>query len=177
MNAPVLLFGIGLSLLTVLIFGVAPAVANSKRDPNESLKAADPHASSGLGQARFRQLLVAAEVALSMVLLVASGLLVRSFSKFSSLDPGFNAERILTFRITLNKPDQESRRTFYTRVLDRVRTLPGVESAGAILIRPLSGTVGWDTVYAADSESPEELLRNPNGNYEAVSPGYFRTMG
>jgi predicted permease len=58
-----------------------------------------------------------------------------------------------------------------------MRALPGVHSAGAVLIRPLSGIVGWDTIYQIEGQTPEEQLRNPNGNYEAVSPDYFRTMG
>ena len=65
----------------------------------------------------------------------------------------------------------------YSQTLTRLRALPGVESAAAVLIRPLSGIVGWDTVYAVQGQPPEDQLRNPNGNYEAVSPGYFATMG
>jgi predicted permease len=66
---------------------------------------------------------------------------------------------------------------FYTQVLERMRALPGVESAAAVLIRPLSGIVGWDAIYQIEGQTQDEQLRNPNGNYEAVSPDYFRTMG
>ena len=117
------------------------------------------------------------ESALAALLLVGAGLLVHSFARLASVDPGFRPANVLTFRVTTNTPDQESRRAFYSDVLQRVRSLPGVESAGAILIRPLSGTVGWDTTYTAEGQSPEQEKANPDGNYEAISPDYFRTMG
>lgn len=124
-----------------------------------------------------RGALIVVEVALSIVLLVSAGLLIRTFDKLARLEPGFNPERVLTFRLTLQKPDQESRRQFYGQLLGKLRALPGVASAGAVLLRPLSGNVGWDTGYAFEGQAPEEQLRNPNANYEAVSPDYFRTMG
>jgi putative ABC transport system permease protein len=126
---------------------------------------------------RLRTGLMAVEVALSVVLLIGSGLLIRSFAALASVDPGFEPERVLTFRITANTGSQEKRRVLYSQVLQSVKALPGVESAAAVLIRPLSGPVGWDTVYTVEGQSPEEQKENPNGNYEAISPGYFRTMG
>jgi len=120
---------------------------------------------------------IAGEVAVSALLLVGAGLLLHSFARLAGVDPGFRSERLLTFRVTTEIPDQPARRLLYSQILDRVRALPGVESAAAILIRPLSGTVGWDTAYGAEDQSPEQRKANPNGNYEAISPGYFRTMG
>jgi putative ABC transport system permease protein len=177
LDAPVLLFGIGLTFATVVLFGLAPAMITSDRDPQEALQRASTRASASRGHTRLRAWLIAGEVALAVVLLVGAGLLLRTFSRLAGLDGGFNPERVLTFRVTLGKPDQESRRLFYTQVLERMRALPGVESAGAVLIRPLSGIVGWDTIYQIEGQTQDEQLRNPNGNYEAVSPDYFRTMG
>src|SRR5262249_34073890 len=91
-------------------------------------------------------------------------------------DPGFRPNGILTFRITTELPDQPSRRALYSQLLERLRAIPGVESAAAVLLRPLSGAVGWDTVYNVDGQSPSDRRSNPNGNYEAVSPGYFHAM-
>jgi hypothetical protein len=71
---------------------------------------------------------------------------------------------VLTFRITTELPDQPSRRALYTGILERLRALPGVESAGAVLLRPLSGAVGWDTVYAVEGQSPADRNANANGN-------------
>ncbi len=176
-DSPVLLFGVAITFATILIFALVPALIASQRDPQEALQQAGTRVSSSRSQARLRGALVVLEVALSTVLLVAAGLLLRSFSELTHVDPAFNPERVLTFRITTSKPDQESRRAFYSQLLERLRSLPGVESAAAVLLRPLSGNVGWDAVYGVEGQSPEDLLRNPNANYEAVSPDYFRTMG
>lgn len=176
-DSPVLIFGIALTFLTILIFALAPALLASKRDPHEAFQQSSARMSSSRSQARIRGALIVAEVALSIVLLIGAGLLMRSFSELARLDPGFNPARILTFRVTLQKPDQESRRAFYTQLLGRVRALAGVESAAAVLLRPLSGNTGWDTVYTVEGQPPEEQLRNPNANYEAISPAYFRSMG
>lgn len=170
LSMPVLLFGILLSFATVLVFALAPAVMASKQEFGSRV-------SAGRSPVRMRGALIVAEVALSIVLLVSAGFLIRSFDALARLEPGFNPERVLTFRVTLDKPDQESRRAFYRHLLAKLRALPGVASAGAVLLRPLSGNVGWDTVYALEGQTPEDAARNPNANYEAVSRDYFRTMG
>ena len=172
MNVPVLLFGLAISFATVLLFGLAPSVIAS----NEALKLGRGQ-SSDRAQNRLRSLLVISEIALSVVLLVGATLLVRSFQALSSVDPGFRADHILTFRVTTNLPQQEQRKQRYTAILDRLRSLPEVESAAAVLLRPLSGLVGWDGVYAVEGQSAEDQKRNPNINYEAISPEYFKTMG
>jgi len=177
LDTPVLLFGVVLSLVTVLIFALAPAWFASGRDPREAFLPSGSRLTARRSSSRLRGGLIVLEVALSVVLLVGAGMLMRSFEEISRLDPGFDPSRVLTFRVTLAKPDQESRRAFYSQLLGRLRALPGVESAGAVLLRPLSGNVGWDTVYTVEGQSPEEQLRNSNANYEAVSPDYFRTMG
>lgn len=176
-DLPVLLFGLGLTLTTVLLFGVGPAWIASRRDPADALKQAG-RGSSGLGRHTFlRPLLIAFEGALSMMLLAGAGSLLHSFANLASVDPGFRAERVLSFRVTLSQPGQEERKAFFSEVLNRVRSLPGVESAGAVLLRPLSGAVGWDTTYSVEGQLADRPNTNPNGNYEAISPGYFQTMG
>ena len=174
---PVLAFGILLSFLTVLVFGLAPALMSSNRDPNDVLKQSSGRASASRSHTRMRAALVVAQVGVCTVLLVGAGLLLRSFRQLAALDPGFNPKQVLTFRVTLSKPDQESRRAFYGQVLERIRALPGVHSAAAVLIRPLSGLVGWDSAYMVEGQSQLDQATNPNANYEAVSPEYFRTMG
>lgn len=173
----VLAFGLVLTLITVALFGVGPALLASRRDPNDALKQEGRGSSGSASHSRLRRLLIAAEGALSALLLVGAGALVHSFANLAAVDPGFRPERILTFRTTLQSPGQEARRAFYSQVLERVRSLPGVESAAAVLIRPLSGGVGWDTVYAVEGQPAERPNANPNGNYEAISADYFRTMG
>lgn len=173
----VLAFGLALTLITVALFGVGPALLASCRHPNDALKQEGRGAYGSASHTRLRRLLIAAEGALSAFLLVGAGALVHSFANLAAVDPGFRPERILTFRITTQSPTQEARRQFYSQVLERVRSLPGVESAAAVLIRPLSGAVGWDTVYAVEGQPADRPNANPNGNYEAISPDYFRTMG
>ncbi|MDZ4800557.1 MAG: FtsX-like permease family protein [Bryobacteraceae bacterium] len=175
LNGPVLLFGIAVSLGTVLLFGLGPALAAARRDPAEALRQGGRSQSAGRGTVHVRQWLTAAQVAFSVALLIGAGLLIRSFQSLSSVDPGFRADNILTFRITTNTGSQEKRRNLYNGVLERMRALPGVVSAGAVLLRPLSGIVGWDAVYTVEGQTPEVAASNPNGNYEAVSPQYFST--
>ncbi len=177
LNGPVLAFGIVVSLLTVVLFGLGPALAAARRDPAEALRQGGGRSqSAGRASVAIRQWLTAAQVAFSVTLLVGAGLLIRSFQSLSAVDPGFRADRVLTFRITTETGSQEKRRSLYNGVLERVRALPGVESAAAVLLRPLSGLVGWDNVYELETQTPDDAARNPNANYEAVSPQYFATM-
>jgi putative ABC transport system permease protein len=166
----VLAFGMALTFVTVLLFGVGPALAASREISLGMTKR--PR------RASMRRVLIASEGALSAILLVGAGSLVHSFAKLAAVDPGFRPERVLTFRVTTEqRPSQAARRALYSDVLARVRSLPGVESAGAVLIRPLSGAVGWDTNYVVEGQPADRREGNPNGNYEAISPDYFRTMG
>ena len=121
------------------------------------------------------------EVAMATALLIGAALLVSSFDRLGKLDPGFRAPtKVLTFRVTLPRPrygPQVKRKVFYDALLTRLRALPGVESAGAVLLRPLSGTVGWDYPFVMEGQQADDAARNPPSNFEAISPGYFPTMG
>jgi predicted permease len=174
---PIVLFGFALTALTVLLFGLGPALLSANAGRSDLIAGLGTRWGGGRPQRRARGLLISAEVSLSVILAIGAGLLARSFARLASIDSGFRPESVLTFRVTTELPDQVSRRALYTGILDRLRSLPGVESAGAILLRPLSGAVGWDTKYAIEGQSPADSKANPNGNYEAISPGYFRTMG
>jgi len=145
---------------TALVVGLAPFV---------SLKAGE-----------LRDALVVAEVAVSLLLVIGCGLVGRSLWNLSRVDPGFAREGLLTFRVTLAGEaagSQAGRKKFYRELLEKLRAMPGVTSAAAVLIRPLSGSVGWDSAFTVEGQSPEEAAGNPYANYEAVSPGYFSTMG
>ncbi len=173
----VLIFGLCVTVVTVLLFGVGPAFQASRRDTNEVLQQSGRWSTGSRSQSRLRRVLVALEGGLSALLLVGAGTLVHSFVNLAAVNPGFSPQRILTFRVTLQAADQAARRARFSEILTRVRALPGVESAAAVLIRPLSGAVGWDTTYTVEGQPAEQTNPNPNGNYEAISPGYFRTMG
>ena len=173
---PVVLFALGLSLATALLFGAGPALIAAKGGRESLVERLGGRTIGGKSHSRVRGLLIASEVALSAMLAIGAGLLAHSFARLAAIDPGFRSEGVMTFRITTELPDQASRRALFTGVLERLRALPGVDSAGAVLLRPLSGAVGWDTLYAVDGQTPFDRKANPNGNYEAISPDYFRAM-
>jgi predicted permease len=128
---------------------------------------------------RMRGAFVVVQVAVSVVLIAGAVTLGRGLVRLNRIDPGFQRDHILTFRITLSKPEhrtQQARQRFYQDLLERLRQIHGVHSAAAILLRPLSGTVGWDTNFALEGQSPQEQQANRDANYEAISPDYFRTM-
>jgi putative ABC transport system permease protein len=178
-NAQVVAFALGVSFLTAIIFGLAPALQSSKADLNEALKESGAKSQGGARSKRLRSLLVVSEVALAVVLMVGAGLLVRSFNNLQRIDPGFNPNNVFTARVALVQskyPEGAQQKAFFEKVLARVKTLPGVESAAVVLMRPLSGTVGWDPPFVVEGQTPEEQTANPYSNYEAISPEYFQTM-
>jgi putative ABC transport system permease protein len=179
-NTKVVIFAFAVSFLTAIIFGLAPALSVSKPDLNEALKEGGGKSQGGARSKRLREILVVSEVALAVVLMVGAGLLVRSFNNLQRIDPGFNAENVFTARVALVQskyPEGAQQKAFFEQLLERVKTLPGVESAAIVLMRPLSGTVGWDPPFAVEGQTAEEQTANPYSNYEAISPDYFRTMG
>jgi predicted permease len=173
---PIVGFGFGLTGVTALLFGLGPAMLAANAGRRNLIADLGTRWGGGRPHRRARGLIISAEVSLSVILAVGASLLARSFAKLAAIDSGFRPDGVLTFRVTTELPDQVSRRALYSSILDRLRSLPAVESAGAILLRPLSGAVGWDTKYTVEGQSPTDSRANPNGNYEAISPGYFRTM-
>jgi len=142
-DATVLAFTLGASLLTGLVFGVVPSIQVSRADLYDALK--DGGRGSTRGRQMTRRALVIAEIALALVLLVGAGLLIRSFQRVLDVDPGFTPQQTLTFRLALpatTYPDAGAWATFYRRTLERGRALPGVEAAGAISSLPMSGVGG-----------------------------------
>ncbi|HKV10549.1 MAG TPA: ADOP family duplicated permease, partial [Thermoanaerobaculia bacterium] len=175
----VLAFTLLVSLVTAVLFGLAPALQAARPDLTSSLKEGGK-SSASRGSRRLRSLLVVAEVALALVLLVGAGLVIRSFLHLQRTDLGFQPESLLTMRITLygnKRPEPHQWAAFYRDVAQRVEALPGVERASVVLLRPLSGPIGWDYDFMVEGQAPDEQKKNPTSNQERVSPGYFRTMG
>ncbi|HEX6823672.1 MAG TPA: ABC transporter permease [Candidatus Sulfotelmatobacter sp.] len=174
----VLIFTGALAILTGLAFGLAPALQSSKAALSEALNSAGRGASVALSRG-LRGSLASAEVALSVMLVVAAGLLIRSFWALSHVDPGFRADRVVTARITPNQSfcaDVERCVTFYHNVVDQVRTSPGVSAAALVNTLPLGGRVSKRSldiegfVGSNDERSPLFWL-------DVVTPDYFRLMG
>jgi putative ABC transport system permease protein len=141
-NTPVLGFTIAVSLLTGIIFGLAPAFEATRVNLHESLKEGGKNIGGGTRGHRLRSAFVITEIALALVLLVGAGLLVRSFNRLQSVDPGFNAKNVLTMRISLpsRKYDSDRKRIdFFRQAIEQIKALPGVEAAGATNFLPFAG--------------------------------------
>ncbi|HEV2130574.1 MAG TPA: ABC transporter permease, partial [Longimicrobiaceae bacterium] len=178
-NGTVLAFTFLLSLLTGIAFGLAPAFQLMRTQIVEPLREGGRGLSGGRRGRRTRNGLVVAEVALALVLLIGAGLLLQSFARLRSIDPGFRAENLLTVRLALggsgyNEPPKVV--AFYEQLLDRVQALPGVTSAAAastILLPELANSAGV-TIEGRPAAPAEEQIEVP---IDAVSPGFFRTLG
>jgi predicted permease len=177
-DAPVILFLFGITVLTALIFGLAPAVRAAAGNLASALKEGGRTGSEGGGRNRLRAFLVISEFALAFMLLVGAGLTIRSFAALESLDPGFQPHHVLSMVVSV-AGSQESpaprRELFYRQLLDRVRALPGVESAGGINHLPLAGDM-WGWAFTIQSRPKPRPGESPNAVYRIVMPGYFETM-
>jgi putative ABC transport system permease protein len=176
-DARVLGFTLLVSLLTGAIFGLVPALQASKTSLNESLKEGGRRSSGSSGH-RVHSLLVISEIALSLILLIGAGLMVKSFQRLQQVNPGFNAENVLTARLSLpdvRYPQPINVASFTEQVIDRIAALPGVESAAAIANLPLGGN-GWSNSFAIEGRPPlppGEFIAADNNR---ITPDYFRTM-
>jgi predicted permease len=180
----VLLFTFFVSLLTGIIFGLAPALRASRIDLNEVLK--DGGRSSvgggafGLGHQQLRNLLVISEVALSLVLLIGAGLLIRSYQRILTANPGFDPRQVLTLRLALpalRYQTPESVYNFYQQLGEKLKQLPGVETVGTNLVLPLSSnSAAWGpiTIEGYVPKTATELIIS---NERFTSPDYLRAMG
>jgi len=174
----VLGFTLLISLLTGLVFGLVPALQASKPDLNESLKESGRSATAGVDRRRVRSTLVVIEVALSLVLLIGAGLMIRSFSRLQKVDLGFNPDRLVSMNIQLSRTKYQGPASgqFFRQLIERVEAMPGVESAGAIsaiFIDALPNSTNF-TVEGQPPMPASEQIETP---VDLVTPTYFRTMG
>ncbi len=177
-NGPVLGFTLLVSLLTGIIFGLAPALQASKPDLNRTLKEGGQSAAESIGRSRLGGLFVMAEVALSLVLLVGAGLMLNSFLRLKRVNPGFNPESVLTVRVSLpqSRYGQAQQQTaFYQQVLQRFETLPGAQSVSAINNLPFQNENNGG--LRIEGYAPSSSYDRPQANHRAISPSYFRVMG
>jgi putative ABC transport system permease protein len=175
----VLAFTFGLSLLTGLVFGVVPALQASRPNLNETLKEGGRGTTSGRSRSRLRNVLVIGEIALALILLTGAGLMLKSFLRLSSVDPGFRTDHLLTMDVALpdaKYPDDVRQAAFIRQALERLRALPGVESAAAITTMPLGGQMESHS-FVIEGRAEQGPSERASANYDAVSAGYFRAMG
>jgi putative ABC transport system permease protein len=169
LNLNVLTFSFLASVLTGVLFGLVPALAVSSASPSASLGEGERGSTSS--RSRSRSILIATEVGLSLVLLIGAGLLVKSFSKLTHVDPGFVPERLLIFDVGPSFTDEARQTIFYQQILARVQAVPGVEHAAAVSRLPLSG----------GNSTRSFNLPGDNTNYTSDirvgTPEYFQTLG
>jgi predicted permease len=166
----------GLAVATTLIFGLTPALHATRTDLVESLKdgahgSASPHA------ARLRSALVAGQIALSLLLLVGAGLLLRSFANVLRVDPGFDADGVVAAQVSLSGPayvKSEASVRYWEEALRRVSALPGVEAAGGVNIPPLEGHSDWS--FTIEGYTPPSREASPDEEFRRATPGYFATL-
>jgi putative ABC transport system permease protein len=174
----VLLFTLGTSLLTAIIFGLAPAWRASRTDLTRSLQERGDGASAHLGRNKLRSLLLVSEIALTFTLVIGAALLIRSFARLLQTDPGFQTERILTFQTNLDKtryPQAHQVIGYQTEMLNGLRVLPGAQSAATANAVPLRG--GPFRIISIIGGLPGEKPAREIAAISVVSPEYFETFG
>ena len=183
-DLPVLAFTLGISIATGLLFGLVPAWRSSHTDLNTTLKESASRSEGGGSSHRIRSFLLASEVALAVLLSVSAGLLLRSFVRVMAVDPGVRTANVLTMNLSL--PDSRydtplKRATFYKSLTERLETLPGIRSAGAVMFLPLrvsilSFRIGVNS-FVIQGRPPVPQDQRPQADYRIATPGYFGTMG
>jgi putative ABC transport system permease protein len=177
-DGTVILFTVVVALITGVIFGLVPAFTVT-RGLSGSLKESGRGAVTTRGGTRIRGVLVVAELALAVMLLAGAGLLMRSFMKLQAVDPGFKPEQALTFELTLPDARYEEdapRIAFYDRLLPRLRSLPGVRGASAVMGLPLSG-LDFIISFAVAGRPPVPPALQPAMQVRVATPDYFTTVG
>jgi putative ABC transport system permease protein len=175
----VMLFTLAVSIVTGLLFGLAPMMHLTIHSMNTALREGGERATAGSARHRLRRLLVVSEIAMAVVLVICAGLMLRSFASLQDVDPGFESEGLMTFRLFLppaSYPDPQSQMTFYNQLVERLEAAPGVTAATA-----MNGLPPLRPVNANDTEF-EGLERTEDGPphnvdyWQFVTDGYFETM-
>jgi len=177
LDGTVLAFTLAACLLTSIFFGIVPALQAARLDLNETLKETG-RTTGSVERSAFSNILVISEIALSLMLLLGAGLLVRSFAQLLRVRPGFEAANVLTAGVAITPakyPQYADQARFFKTLQEKISSHPGVESAGAISQIPLTGS-GPQMPYAYDAATSAKW-ESISSDWRAVSPGYFKTMG
>ena len=172
------LFLFSATSLTSVGFGLAPALQASSVNVNDTLKEGGRGGNEGVRRNRLRSLLVVSEFALALMLLVGAGLMIRTFAALEAVNPGFNPHNVISMIVSVSGSKEEDpgrRELFYRQLLERVRSLPGVQAAGAINHLPLAGDL-WGWHFAIEGRPKPRPGEEPGAVYRMVTPGYFSAM-
>ncbi len=176
MNVQVLLFTLVVSLLTAFIFGLWPAIQGSRTQTRESLQLASQRTTAGVKARRAQSVLVVAEVAFSLILLVMAGLMIRSFAKLTNIDPGMSTANVMSMRINRSpakSKDGTQNAIFFQNVIERVKTLPGVEAVGVASHMPFVFTEQWPITVEGVADA---AVQTQSLDTRTVSTEYFAAM-
>jgi predicted permease len=179
LNVPVFAFALGISLITGILFGLAPAIGATRENLVASLKDGGQRSGGNRTSPRLRNALLVSQVALAMVLVISAGLLTRTFFQVLGANGGFNAERTLTLQLPLpplKYAEQSHIVTLFQNVLERLRAIPGVQSAGIGETVPMGGE-GESTVIRFTDHLPTNPKEVPFANFTIITPGYFSAIG
>ena len=178
LDGTVLFFTALLAIFTGILFGLLPALQLSRSDVTNALKDGGRTGTAGRSRQLARRALVVLQLASSVVLALAAGLLIRSLVELNRIDLGFNPSNVLTAQLqvpAIAYPQQDDVVRFYRQATERVAQISGVRAVGAVRVLPLARQIGdWSIKIEGRPYVPEE---NPNGDYQAVTPGYFQAMG
>ena len=178
-DASVLLFSFGATALAALLFGAFPALHAASGRVASSLREGNRGSRARPGSARARGALVVAEITLALMLLAGAGLLIKSFARLRDVSPGFEPARVSTFTVALSEvkyATADQQRAFASTLLDRVRTIPGVDAAAVTFALPLSGG-GFVLTFTVEGRPPDGPNAESAGHVRVASDGYFSTMG
>jgi putative ABC transport system permease protein len=178
LDSRVLGFTLVLSLFTCLVFGLAPAWHAAKPNLQSTLEQGGRSSGAGAGRQSLRQLLVVFQVSMAVMLVIGAGLLIKSFWRLQQVDPGFNAEHVLTLTLTLppsKYPDPLQINQFFNTLTERLQALPGVQSAAIAYDQPLESN--WGDAFLIEGRPVPKAGEGPSANFEPVSADYFRTVG
>jgi putative ABC transport system permease protein len=169
-----------IAILTGIIFGLAPALQASKTDLNETLKEGARGSTGGINRQRVRSLLVISEVALTVLLLIGAGLMIKSFISLQKVNPGFNPDNTLTMMVNLpasKYSDEHQVQAFFEQALHKIEALPGAQSAGIVTSVPLTTTSIIRLRFIVEEHPPANASEVPRANFRSISDKYFRAMG
>src|SRR3984957_20231713 len=177
LNGPVLAFTFALSVVTGILAGLLPALSMTRSDVNDALKQGLGRTDASSGSSATRSALVVVEVALSLVLLIGAGLMIRSLTKLQTIDPGFDQHNVLTMNVQVNKKqfsDATQQSQFFNQVFERIHSIPGVAAVGAITDLPLNGASSQPV--AIDGHPVVALSEQPEVSVRVATPGYLHAM-
>jgi putative ABC transport system permease protein len=181
LNIPALAAAAALTLGSVVLFGIVPAVAGSRQSPVAAMREGSAGTGAGTATVRLRDALVVAEMAMAVVLMVCAGLLIRSFTKIVNRDPGVAVDRVLAARVSLpdaRYPKDDDATRFFERLTGELAAQPGIASASATSYLPAGGGgFGLGRVFLKEGQPEPPATTDYEANWNVVTPDYFRTLG